>query len=379
MPANLLYLRGGAVRGIYGGADVVSASIARMLKEYYGPDCITGIYMDELEPRPGRLRSFARLLTGRFPLYSPKALEKIKAGIASGAVLLFVDQSVYGLACAEAKALYPRLPVVCLFHNVERRYFRRSARHAKRLHELLLLPSVTRAEKAAIKHADLIITLSGRDSQELYEDYGRRAELILPPIVADEGRVEARVGLTAHNIVYAFIGSAFAPNLEGARWFKKEVLPFVPGRFLLAGRGFEAYAQEFQGDRVEVLGFVPSLKELYARADIIVSPIFWGSGIKVKTAEAFQYGMPFIGTAESLEGYAIASSGALLANDAQGFIRAITELEEDTERKKSGNKSRGYYEAALSYKAVSASFFKALDGLGAGSKIIDYPESDKQQ
>ncbi len=39
--------------------------------------------------------------------------------------------------------------------------------------------------------------------------------------------------------------------------------------------------------------------------DYIISPIFVGGGMKVKTCEALMYGKNIIGTSESFEGYDI--------------------------------------------------------------------------
>ena len=52
-------------------------------------------------------------------------------------------------------------------------------------------------------------------------------------------------------------------------------------------------------------------------------PIFSGSGMKVKTAEALMYGKFLIGTKEAFEGYEIDEKIGILCNNANDFIKNI--------------------------------------------------------
>ena len=54
---------------------------------------------------------------------------------------------------------------------------------------------------------------------------------------------------------------------------------------------------------IEVISDVPDLMPYIEQADIIVLPIFSGSGMKVKTCEALMYGKNIVGTKEAFEGY----------------------------------------------------------------------------
>jgi polysaccharide biosynthesis protein PslH len=357
---KILYVRGGAVKGIYGGADVVSASIFRILTERFGEGSIRGIFMDELEAPPGRLKSLARALAGRCPTYPFLASSLVAQGAREGARLLFVDQSQYGLACRDAKRANPSIKCAVLFHNVERNYYLRLALKGHAPHNLILLPSVVRAERTAARMADLVIALSERDAREIEQRYGRRPELVLPPALSDCG-IPVHHPVSQGGLSMLFVGSSFPPNRDGVRWFVREVLPRVPGRLIVAGRGFDEFRGELSDARVTVLGFVEDLSSVYGMADCVVSPVFWGSGIKVKTAEAFLYGMPFVGAPEALEGYEAEEAGAILARDAEGFAEALRTLADPDERERRSRAARAYYEKALSYGAAAVRLNAALD------------------
>lgn len=359
MGASAVFLRGEKPGVIRGGADIVSASVRKILEERYGR--LRYLYLDEAEPVPGRILGFMRAATGRYPSYSPAASTRVGAAVI-GAKLLFIDSSVYGLACAEARRVNPGIKCVVLFHNIERRFYLRQAVHARRLRNLVLLPAIIRAERAAVRGADLVIVLSDRDASELESDYGRRPDLILPPMLEDRfrDRVIAQKSLD-DGLRMLIVGSAFPPNLGAARWFVREVLPEVHGKLSIVGNGFDAYEKELASDRVAVKGLVPDLRPYYEEADCVVSPIRWGSGIKVKTAEALMYGMPFVGSAESLVGYDPTASGAILAGTREEYIAALGSLGDTGERSLRSSVARAYYHEALSPAVGKRALIAALD------------------
>jgi len=67
--------------------------------------------------------------------------------------------------------------------------------------------------------------------------YGRIPDLVLLPPVEDRLPPEKAIRESSKNrseFTMLFVGSAFPPNLEGVRWFVREVMPFVHERFLLS-------------------------------------------------------------------------------------------------------------------------------------------------
>ena len=361
MARRVLYLRGGRVRDNGGGADLVSWSVHKMLERYFGPESLEGFYLDQLAPMPGRLGVLAAAATGCFERYSGRVRELL-AKRARGADLLFVDQSVYGLACGDGKNADPGLPCAALFHNAERRYYLHLAARTKRWASLALVPAIVRAERTAARRADLLIALSARDADDIEEDYGRRPELVLSPVLEDRLPASgARAPATGAPFTILFAGSAFPPNLEGVRWLATKVMPAVAGHLLVVGRDFEAYRAELESERVEVVGTVPDVTPYYAKAHCVASPIFWGSGIKVKTAEAFMQGKIVVGTDEALEGYDAEAAGAVRANDVQSFVEALDRIASERDSSGFSAKARGYYESELSFEYQYAKLRAALD------------------
>lgn len=364
MSLKALYLRGEAVKEVRGGADVVSSTMHRMLAEYLGPGRLEDFFVGEHAPAQGRLAVLGAALKGQFDGFGGRT-RRLFAERVRGKRLVFVDQSVYGFACADAKRTDPACVTAVLFHNDEYRYYRDLALRAGRPQNLLLAPVVRRCERAALEAADLVICLSERDSRLLSADYGRGADLIMPAVVEDRrgGPSTPQPREASAPFTMLFVGSAFPPNVEGVRWFVREVLPSVEGRLLVVGRGFESERETIAGPRCEVPGGVDDLRPYYEMADCVISPIFWGSGIKVKTAEAFMFGKAIVGTDEAFEGYDARRAGAKYANTAGEFVAALRGLRDERARGESARRARSYYEASLSYGAQFGILSAALDGL----------------
>ena len=78
---------------------------------------------------------------------------------------------------------------------------------------------------------------------------------------------------------------------------------------------------------IEVVSDAPSLEPYFLEADVMVLPIFSGSGMKVKTCESLMYGKNILGTNETFEGYEVDyKQVGGLCNTAEDFIVALQEL-----------------------------------------------------
>lgn len=376
MAADIVYLRGERVRSVQGGADLVSGTVLAVLKRRFGETAVAELYADEIARRHGEstgpVASLGRSLVGRYPACTRAVCREVEDACAAGARLLFVDQSMYALACRSLHTLAPRVKIAVLFHNIERRFYLERALRARRPHNFLLVPGIARAERLAVRRAHLAIVLSDRDSRGLQAEYGRPADLVLPPGLEDRGPARPvaadRAEVPGAPARMLFAGSAFPPNVEGVRWFIRQVLPRVEGTLTVAGRGFEEYRTEFESDRVHVPGGVPDLRPYYQEADLVVSPIFWGSGIKMKTAEAFMYGLPLVGSAEALEGYDADRALALRADSPEAFAAALAVLADPRERARRGEAARRYFTEALSAAAAEAALNLALDRILPGGR-----------
>lgn len=241
---------------------------------------------------------------------------------------VFLDGSNFGLAAKTIRKRCPGVRVASFFHNVEARFFLGSlkVRRSPRAAAVLLANYI--AERAAVRHSDVTIALSERDSRGLQRLYGRAATAIAPMVLADQLATNHPETRDDRVEPYAlFVGGAFYGNVQGIRWFAREVAPRITVPTVIIGRGLDVLADELaELPNVRVVGAVDDLNTWYRNAAFAIAPIFDGSGMKTKVAEALMFGKRVIGTPEAFSGYdaEVAASG-WQCTDADSFAAAIEE------------------------------------------------------
>jgi hypothetical protein len=160
-------------------------------------------------------------------------------------------------------------------------------------------------ETKAIRYSDKIIAITKRDVSDLRKTY-KRFEInkihIIPVSLSDKFNTPI-TGSTSNPPTFLFIGFYWYANIHGIRWFVENVLDNVNIKLQIVGKGMDVLKSVFLHHKIEFLGFVPDLSMVIENADYMISPIFKGGGMKVKTCEALMYGKNIIGTKEAFEGY----------------------------------------------------------------------------
>lgn len=219
--------------------------------------------------------------------------------------IIFLNQSLFGIVAKEAKMILPNVQIISFFHNVELLYFRSQFKtNPRRLSGRLNCIAAKKAESQTIYYSDYIIAMNQRDSAKIDDIYNHKVDLLLPTSFVDEGKLPYIPSATGEPLQLLFVGFNFFANRQGLEWFCREVMPHTTNAHLtIVGKDMEMEREQLQTSKVTVIGTVDDIKEYYQKADMVVSPIFTGSGMKTKTAEALMYGLPLLATTEALEGY----------------------------------------------------------------------------
>jgi glycosyltransferase involved in cell wall biosynthesis len=136
-----------------------------------------------------------------------------------------------------------------------------------------------------------------------------------------------------------FVGNlTYWPNADAAVWLVRDVLPKLRAlspaavRVTLVGdtggdTGLEALGLE---PGVRVTGFVPDLSPYYGAADVLVAPLAFGAGTRIKLLEAFSRGVPVVSSGQGALGLdVIDGEHALIADTAAGQAAAVARLMAD--------------------------------------------------
>ncbi|MGH8888782.1 MAG: glycosyltransferase [Acidothermaceae bacterium] len=192
-----------------------------------------------------------------------------------------------------------------------------------------------RIETRAVREADRVVAVSPEECSKLRGiDGAKPVDLVFP--------LQSDLALTADDpgardgILYTSSWTAqdeTTPNADGMRWFCADVLPNITGilpwtKLRATGSNPPASVRRLAGAHVELTGFVPDLRDVYERARVVVVPLRFGAGVKNKTVEALQYGVPVVTTTIGAEGIEIPDALAplIVTDDPAEFATAVLTL-----------------------------------------------------
>jgi O-antigen biosynthesis protein len=234
-------------------------------------------------------------------------------------------------------------PRAVLVYDCEALFWRRMERQAS----LLTDPDEQRAlrtaaadmrafEERIVVRSDLAVTVSSDEADLLRAVDGccpiRPIRPSEPSISLGTQTFEARVGVA---YVAGWMAGTTSPNADGLRWFVGEVLPLVRQaipwvRVQVTGANPPPDLLELADPTLWFTGQVADLASFYDQVRVVIAPIRFGAGVKVKTIQALQHGVPVVATTCGAEGIETHGLDAItIADDAAGFAAAVITLLSD--------------------------------------------------
>ncbi|HEX3172588.1 MAG TPA: glycosyltransferase family 4 protein [Solirubrobacterales bacterium] len=131
------------------------------------------------------------------------------------------------------------------------------------------------------------------------------ARLRLVPNVVDVAAIEPLPPRAGERTVLFLADLGYEPNREALRFLLERAMPALwrtaaDVRLLVAGKGSDEIGQV--DSRVELRGFVPELRALYAEAGCVAVPLLEGGGSPLKFVEALAYAAPVVATPRAAAG-----------------------------------------------------------------------------
>lgn len=345
-----------------GGRELLSKLNRDVLKDLYGDNLVV------VEVQRKSLRGIvatANAFKGYIDGLDAEACAMVCSFIHSRKIeKVILDGSGYGQLAKKLVNLFPRVNVIVFFHNVEARFFWGAFKQLKTFHSLGVLAVNYLAERKSVKFAHKIICLSSRDSRMLLALYGREASYVSAMALQDS--LQPQTGLSPELPVQnylLFVGGSFYANRHGIAWFVHNVVPSISITTVVIGTGLEDMKQSLEnyGD-VMVVGGVDNLAAWYRNALAVVAPIFDGSGMKTKVAEALMHGKKVIGTPEAFSGYEnVVSKAGWVCTSQQDFVEAIAAAQETTPVFLS--ELRSLYDQFYSFNAARLRLSKILEAV----------------
>ncbi len=116
---------------------------------------------------------------------------------------------------------------------------------------------------------------------------------------------------------------SWQPNFVGLLWFLNEVVPAIPKEYRIAVAGGIPEGLENTHPAVEFLGRVDSAREFLDSVRVVPLVSRGGTGVQLKTIEAFQAGYSCVATSSSLRGIDVLPENCLEADNAKTFSKAL--------------------------------------------------------
>jgi glycosyltransferase involved in cell wall biosynthesis len=171
-----------------------------------------------------------------------------------------------------------------------------------------------RAEAELCASVDLVLAIQELEARIL-RDLAPGAWVECLPLGVDFTRFGPRLPAAAADPPVVLLAATWSwpPNARGAADFLARGWPAVragvPGaRLRIVGKGVPAalrdaaLAVDATHGGVELAGYVPRIEEEFARAALMVVPLWEGAGVRVKIVEAVAARLPVVSTAVGVEG-----------------------------------------------------------------------------
>ena len=243
---------------------------------------------------------------------------------------VFIDRSLFGVVAKGLKEAGYKGRIITSFQNTEVAYMQ-AKMHRYMPFRSVVIRCADLNDRWSCAYSDDVIVLNERDKAELKRLYQRTSEWKIPVAMEDKCKnMQPDMQAKTHpKLRCLFLGAYFLANTEGIVWFMKNVYPQVDVEVKIVGRGMgqlKAEQPELLRD-IEVVNDAPELLPYLKWADVMVLPIFAGSGMKVKTCESLMYGKNIIATDEALEGYEVEQGvSAWRCNTPEEFVQTINDF-----------------------------------------------------
>lgn len=187
-------------------------------------------------------------------------------------------------------------------------------------------------ELHAVRRADHVVALTREDGARLQRFL---PDLPLTVVPAGIDLAHFRPPRTPLPVVadLLFVGHfKHYANVDAARFLVRDVLPRLgrAARVRLVGTAVPPEVRALAGGDVTVEAGVPDIREALASAAVVVAPVRFGTGMRVKVLEALAMGRPVVATSLGAEGLdAVAGTHLLVADAAADFAAAVRRLLDD--------------------------------------------------
>jgi polysaccharide biosynthesis protein PslH len=229
------------------------------------------------------------------------------------------------------------IPVGIRLHNIEtiiwQRYFENLPFYSPKRYYIYQQSNILASEEAKlINSADICFSITEDDKQRALKLAPEANVMVASAGVdLDQWNVDHDINRNHFEIILATY-YVWKHNVDGLKWFIQHVMPIIKSELheatlTLLGESPPKWLNDYKDLGVNVVGYVPSVKPYYNRANVFIVPLFVGGGIRIKILEAMAMELPVVATNVAAEGISASQNeGLFISDDSKQFAQKIIEL-----------------------------------------------------
>lgn len=217
-------------------------------------------------------------------------------------------------------------------HNVEHVIWQKLTKAEpnilKKWYLKLLAKRLMKFEEQQLNKVDAITTFT-EDDAAIFRNMGCEKPIAAFPLGINIAQIHEPHAAPEIPSVFHIGSMEWLPNQEAVRWFIDHVWVEVSQRhanlnFYVAGRGMPESFKKLEADNLHIIGEVDDAAEFMQQKQMMIVPLFSGSGMRVKILEAMAQGKAIISSTLGAQGIASQPGKHLLiADNSQEFVKAI--------------------------------------------------------
>lgn len=194
-------------------------------------------------------------------------------------------------------------------HNTEYKVWETLATHTKqplkKWYINLLASRLKQFETSVLNKVDALITLTAQDEADM-RALGCNKPILVSPVGVEFKPIPADIPALPKSVFH--LGAMdWMPNVQAMQWFLNNVWPLVVVQhpdavFYMAGKKMPDSFNTYQSAHTQIVGEVADAQAFMADKQLMVVPLFAGSGIRVKILEGMGMGKTIISTTLGVQG-----------------------------------------------------------------------------
>lgn len=248
---------------------------------------------------------------------------------------VIVLESIFTTPYIDCIRRYSKALIVLRHHNVEHQIWEllvgQTFNPVKRWYLLLLAKRLKKFEIKQLNAVDVCTCVTEQDAQT-FRDLGCTLPMHVIPASVDDDLLDIKRQEPASASLFHIGSMEWEPNVQAVNWFIAEVweklsLNYPTLSFHIAGRGMPDDFKKLTKPNLFVEGEVENAVSFMLTKQIMVVPLFSGSGIRVKILEGMALGKVIVATSLGAQGIDCEhGKNILIADTADEFCQCIGQL-----------------------------------------------------